>query len=238
MTSNPEEATQQKLIKAAIKVFAEKGFRDATVRQICKQAGSANINAVNYYFGSKEQLYKQILELIFAEYDKQAPKDFPEKSLEEQLEMYISTFCKILYGKDESDSDTNAILIEEFTKPSPFLEEMVDTFNKPRVERLLKIFKGLLGEGATDDMARDCLVSVSGQLLYYSFAGPVFSRLFPDYFTKNSHKNWAAHVFKFTMGGIEAYKHELETKGRYKMKHKHPLKRRSIDPEAKRQGQT
>ena len=212
MTSIPKETTQQKLTKAAIKVFAEKGFRDATVRQICKQAGTANINAVNYYFGSKEQLYKQILELVFAEYDKQAPKNFPDKTPKEQLEIYISTFCKILYQEGESDSDTTAILVEEFTKPSPFLEEMVDTFNRPRVKRLLKIIKGLLGEGATDDMARDCLVSVSGQLLYYSFTRPVFSRLFPNYFAENSHEQWAAHVFKFTLGGIEAYKRDRKPK--------------------------
>ena len=211
MTSVPKETTKQKLIKAAIKVFAEKGFRNATVRQICKKAGTANINAVNYYFGSKEQLYKQILALIFAEYDQQAPEDFPDQSPEKQLQIYIATFCKILYGEGALDADTTAILVEEFTRPSPFLEEMVDTFNRPRVKRVLKIIKSLLGEKATDDMARDCLVSVSGQLLYYSFARPVFSRLFPYYFTENSYEQWAAHVFKFTMGGIEAYKRGLQT---------------------------
>ena len=210
MTSTPKETTKQKLIKAAIKVFAEKGFRDATVRQICKQAGTANINAVNYYFGSKKQLYKQILALIFAEYEQQAPEDFPDRSPEKQLQIYIATFCKILYGEGALDADTTAILVEEFTRPSPFLEEMVDTFNRPRVKRVLKIIKNLLGEKATDDMARDCLVSVSGQLLYYSFARPVFSRLFPYYFTENSYEQWAAHVFKFTMGGIEAYKRGLQ----------------------------
>jgi TetR/AcrR family transcriptional regulator, regulator of cefoperazone and chloramphenicol sensitivity len=212
MTSFPKEPTKQKLFKAAIKVFAENGFRDATVRQICKQAGAANINAVNYYFGSKEQLYKKVLSMVFAEYDQLAPADFPDRSPEEQLQIYITTFCKILYGEGMRDSDTNAILVEEFTRPSPFLEEMVDTFNQPRVERLLKIIKGLLGEGATSDMARDCLVSVSGQLLYFSFARPVFLRLFPNYFTKNTHEQWASHVFKFTLGGIEAYKRDLETK--------------------------
>jgi len=105
------------------------------------------------------------------------------------------------------------IIIDILLRDSPFLEEMVDTFTQPRVNRHLKMFKGLIGEGATNDMARDCLVSVSGQLLYYSFAQPVFSRLFPDYFTENSHEQWVAHVFKFTVGGIEAYKRGLETKG-------------------------
>ena len=205
-----KETTQQKLIRAAIKVFAEKGFRDATVRQICKQAGTANVNAVNYYFDSKEQLYRQVLELIFAEYDRQSPEDFPDQTPEEQLKSYITTFCKILYKK--GGSDATAILVEEFTKPSPFLEEMVDTFNRPRVKRLLAMYKALLGEGATDDMARDCMVSVSGQLLYHGFARPVFSRLFPDYFRDSSHEQWAAHVFKFTLGGIEAYKQSLAAK--------------------------
>ena len=97
MTATAKETTKQKLIKSAINVFAEKGFRDATVRQIVKQAGTANINAVNYYFGSKEQLYKQILEMIFAEYDRQVPTDFQDKTPEAQLKIYISTFCKILY---------------------------------------------------------------------------------------------------------------------------------------------
>ena len=213
MSSNPEETTKKRLFKAAIRIFAEKGFRDATVREICKQAGAANINAVNYYFGSKEQLYKQILEMIFAEYDKQTPLDFADKAPEGQLQIYISTFCKILYGHGQADVDITTILTEEFTRPSPFLEEMVDTFNRPRVNRLLGIIKELLGEGATDDMARDCLVSVSGQLLYYSFARPVFTRLFPGYFTQNTHEKWAAHVFRFTMGGIATYKRELQTKG-------------------------
>ena len=52
------------------------------------------------------RFYKQILELIFAEYDKQVPKDFPDKKPKEQLEIFISTFCKVLYQKGESDSDT------------------------------------------------------------------------------------------------------------------------------------
>ena len=212
MTSTAKETTKQKLIKAAIKVFAQKGFRDATVRQIVKLAGTANINAVNYYFGSKERLYKQILEMVFAEYDRQAPSDFQDKTPEEQLKIYISTFCKILYQEGQYDSDTTAILVEEFTRPSPFLEEVVDTFIRPRVQKHIVMLKALLGEGATDDMARDCLVSVSGQLLYYSFARPVFSRIYPDYFTENAHEKWADHVFKFTLGGIEAYRQKLAVK--------------------------
>ena len=48
--------TKERLMEVAGQVFAEKGFRDATVREICQRAG-ANLAAVNYHFGDKERLY-------------------------------------------------------------------------------------------------------------------------------------------------------------------------------------
>ena len=40
------DETRRQLLEAAGVVFAERGFRDATVREICRRAG-ANIAAVN-----------------------------------------------------------------------------------------------------------------------------------------------------------------------------------------------
>ena len=51
-----EDGTRQRLIESAGQVFAEHGFRAATIRDICASA-EANVAAVNYYFGDKERLY-------------------------------------------------------------------------------------------------------------------------------------------------------------------------------------
>ncbi|MDH4012180.1 MAG: TetR family transcriptional regulator, partial [Desulfobacterales bacterium] len=44
--------TRNRLLNAACEVFAEKGYRNAKVAEICHRAG-ANVAAVNYYFGDK-----------------------------------------------------------------------------------------------------------------------------------------------------------------------------------------
>src|SRR6185436_11294059 len=51
--TNPGSAdTRQRLIDAAARLFADQGFENVTVREICK-ASQANVAAVNYHFGDK-----------------------------------------------------------------------------------------------------------------------------------------------------------------------------------------
>jgi AcrR family transcriptional regulator len=48
------------LLDVAGSVFAERGFADATSKEICARAG-VNLAAVNYHFGSRDQLYEAVL---------------------------------------------------------------------------------------------------------------------------------------------------------------------------------
>jgi len=72
--------TEQRLLEAAGQVFAEKGFRAATVREICQRA-EANIAAVNYYFRDKQQLYDAVLQnAIRCKFDHLPLPQWPEGS--------------------------------------------------------------------------------------------------------------------------------------------------------------
>jgi AcrR family transcriptional regulator len=53
-------STRERLVSAATSLFAEHGFRGASVRDICNLAG-ANPGAVSYHFGGKRQLYRTVL---------------------------------------------------------------------------------------------------------------------------------------------------------------------------------
>ena len=55
-----EPSTRERLIVTAERLFAEKGLDGASLRDITKGAG-CNLAAVNYHFGSKEGLLREVL---------------------------------------------------------------------------------------------------------------------------------------------------------------------------------
>jgi AcrR family transcriptional regulator len=59
-TRGDGDATKQHLLAVAGQVFAERGFADATSKEICNRAG-VNMAAVNYHFGGRDQLYEAVL---------------------------------------------------------------------------------------------------------------------------------------------------------------------------------
>ena len=62
MTPPPLPADPKlRLLGAALEVFAEQGFAAASTREICRRA-EANSAAIHYHFGSKEALYREVIE--------------------------------------------------------------------------------------------------------------------------------------------------------------------------------
>ena len=54
-----EASTPERIVEAAERLFAERGYRATSVRAITEAAGS-NLAGVNYHFGGKEQLYREV----------------------------------------------------------------------------------------------------------------------------------------------------------------------------------
>ncbi len=89
---------KKKLLKCAIKEFAEKGFEGASTREIVKQAG-ANISAISYYFGSKEGMYTEILNQM---------ADFVNEVMADLLAEY-EALLKMPDGKEKTDAATSLL---------------------------------------------------------------------------------------------------------------------------------
>ena len=60
------DATKESIMAAAMRLFAEKGLKIVTVRELCK-AANVNVALVNYYFRNKGGLYQACVERLFHE---------------------------------------------------------------------------------------------------------------------------------------------------------------------------
>lgn len=60
-----KEKSKDRILKAATKLFAQKGFDGVGIREICKDA-KANICMISYFWGGKEGLYQGIIDNLIA----------------------------------------------------------------------------------------------------------------------------------------------------------------------------
>jgi TetR/AcrR family transcriptional regulator, regulator of cefoperazone and chloramphenicol sensitivity len=179
-SATPE--TRQRLLVAAGQVFAAKGFRQATVREICRRA-RANLAAVNYHFGDKEGLYTAVLEEAHQRAMEKYPLDSPEyEALPAvgRLRVFIHHTVFKLFDEDIS-AHRFKLVAWEMIEPTAALDYLVANIIRPLEQRLRVIVRELLGSGATDEQVRFCQLSIIGQCLHYRHAQPLIQRLFPDH---------------------------------------------------------
>ena len=200
--------TKQKILQAAIKVFSRKGFRGATVREIVSEADAHNLNSVVYYFGSKEELYKAVLEFMFEDAQKFLPDEPLPDAIKagptDKLKVFIRTYLKVIYVIDtELDADLATIFSKEIANPSPFLDAMVKRYIAPANEELNKIIKEIIGKKTSSAVLRECESSILGQIYYHLLAWPLIIRCYPNHPSPHSQINRQAdHITRFSLGGL------------------------------------
>lgn len=196
--------TRQRLLEAAGEVFAEHGYRLATVQEICRRA-DANIAAVNYHFSDKEQLYRAVLRYAEEECGSDEPEELPAgASPEEKLRAHVEWFLYHLLD-DGRPAWHGRLIAREMIEPTAALDELVEGHMGETMQRLRAIVRELLGPDASEDDVRACCFSIKGQCLFYRHCQPVISRLFPDLaIDRERVPALAAHITRFSLAGLRA----------------------------------
>jgi AcrR family transcriptional regulator len=199
--------TRERLLNAAGETFAERGFRAATIRDICERA-QANVAAAHYHFGDKEELYLAVLKWCSTEALKKYPPtlDLPANApAAEQLHAFVRSFLFRIADKGRPEW-YGRLMAREVAEPTAALNMLIDDIFRPLMERLAGIVRELTGQ--TDPrIIQDCTRSILGQCLHYYHARPVIQRLSPEEtFEPADLERIARHITKFSLAGLREYR--------------------------------
>jgi len=194
---------RERLLQAAFEVFAERGFKNTTVRDICRQA-AVNVAAVSYYFGSKQALYEEVCRYSCGAAG-EAPAVLPVDTTAapaEQLAFFVRFFMRTILLSGNSSLQAK-IMAREMMEPTAALQIIVREIISPRQEQLSGIIRALLGKAADETLVRRCCFSIVGQCLYYRSARVVAQELQPRVvFDEKAVDAIAEHITLFTLQAL------------------------------------
>lgn len=202
-----ELATRERVLESACQLFAERGYRDTTVKEICERA-DANVAAVNYYFRSKEKLYAEAWRRAFQQSQEAhpphggVPEDAPP---EERLRGRIRA---LIHQVADEDNQAFQIAHREMADPTGLLREVKRECLRPLREAMTELIGELLGPDVPRKWVHFCEASVGGQCFSVvrharkrKTCGPTPPAVEE---VRRDVNGYAEHVFRFCMAGIMA----------------------------------
>ena len=200
--------TRDKLIEAAGHVFAERGYRAATIREICRRAG-ANVAAVNYTFGDKMGLYTEVLRHSVRAAKTAAMSAALDASLSAEETIRGVIRARLMSLCQESRPDWHIRLVmHEFSHPTPAMGRVVDEGMRPIYDRVRKAVGEIIGLPPDHETTRLSVNSIVGQILFYTFSRPVLARLQPELkLTPDQLDRIADHIADFSLAYLKKVGH-------------------------------
>jgi len=203
-TSDP---TREKLLDAAGRIFADRGYRAATIREICIAAG-ANVAAVNYHFGDKLGLYTEVVRQSARLAEFQAAQTVIDRDApaEEVLRAVIRARLHSLFRGDRPDWNFR-IMAHELAQPTPALRRLVNKAGQPLFHRMLELIGGMIGLPAEDESTRLCAISLLGQIMVYALAGPLVTAIWPEFESSPEQvERIADHIADFSLSYVQNFR--------------------------------
>ncbi len=154
---------RQRLLQAASQVFAEKGYAEASTREICRLA-EANAAAIHYHFGDKASLYRAVCR----------PPDFvigvppalldPETTLRAGLEAFFAPLVPLL-TESCIPPHLHMLLVREQVQPSGLLNESCVDFFRPQHEQFCRFLARHCDLAEPDEAVQHLAVSITGMAM-------------------------------------------------------------------------
>lgn len=170
------EDTRQRLLEAAMRLFAAEGYARVTVRDLAREART-NLAAVNYHFGDKFGLYMEVAKaavgIMWSVDDLTRPT--ASEPAERRLRHYIQTQVSKFTLYEGGSSWVHGLMQHETAEPTAAAEFIVEHAIRPRLRYLAGVVSEIMDLPDDDERVMWGTVMVHTQCL--SFLPTTFRKL-------------------------------------------------------------
>jgi len=145
---------ETKILRAAETVFAEKGYKGASVGLIAERAGVPKPN-IYYYFGAKEDLYRKVIEGVCETWLHAADLFDETEDPKTAILSYISSKMDLARARPHG----SRLWAIEMASGAPFLQDYLAETVKPWLESREKVIERWIKQGK--------LASINPRYLFY-----------------------------------------------------------------------
>ncbi len=205
------EASRERLLHTALRLFAEQGYAKATTRQIAHESG-ANVGAIAYYFGDKLGLYKAaFLEPLGSPHDDMARFTPVHLTLEEALTAVYEGFLEPL-RKGEITQWCMRLHCREMIEPTGVWQDEIQQGIVPCHRALMGVLARHLGAGAPSVALERLALSIVAQGVFSVMARDVTHVITPHLFSNDAAiDEMVAHYTRCALAMVAAERQRINS---------------------------
>jgi AcrR family transcriptional regulator len=200
--------TRSRILDVAEELFGERGIDRVSIREITK-AAKANLAAINYHFGSKEDLIAAVFErrvvpvnearlIALDMVEKAAGKKSPR--LEDILEAFIRPALQSSFETSKGGTAFSKLFGRCLSEPSPEVEALLKKQFEPLAERLHAVLKRALPNLSRSEIFW-CMKFTYGALHHWLLTKDKFR---PDWVEDVNVETQIHKLISFTAAGFRA----------------------------------
>jgi AcrR family transcriptional regulator len=201
-------AVKVRLLNEAERLFAERGYRRTSVRQLAAAAG-CNLASVNYYYGGKDNLYREVWKRVLArlmevrlESIRQVMEGGRPPTLEQLLRSFARAFIEPLTAEG-GGSLVKLMAREMFDGVLPS-QMFVDEVIRPTMKAMGEAIAKTCPEADRSRMPM-FIFSIIGQLIHVVRVRAMFENVEVAGVPRPDIAGMVEHIVAFSAAGIRGY---------------------------------
>jgi AcrR family transcriptional regulator len=193
------------IIDVAARLFAERGYAAVSLKDIVKAAG-VNGASVNYHFGDKRNLYREVITHSLKTRDQAVSL---EGAVDKRLPATdrLRSFIKALMTQlldDTVPSVMSRLMLREAIEPTAEFARVVDELPKRQLRILDSIIRDLVSADLSRTVVRRMSICVLGQCVYFRYAEKILRRTDPRLrYSRRTVQSIAGHIYAFSLAAIK-----------------------------------